>query len=193
MNHSCRPGPLLSFWCVDMSRSGILCSVLIIHQPRAAVTHGAAPYTWKHIFFTILSSINTFSTTLVQIQWKMLFLDCRLMMAAVSLVTGCLPKCRIRKQEKGSSVASQTSCCRGHYALSTPCVSRTEETWVLRWGNKLPVSICIKHSERENGAVNYLLRKTLPCCFHWQVRLQMLRCLTYAAEKTISASSLLLN
>lgn len=47
-----------------------------------------------------------------------------------------------------SSVARLTSCCCGNYALRMPCVSLTEETWLLRWRDKLPVSICIKRGER---------------------------------------------
>ncbi len=168
----------------------------LFNQPWATVTHNVSlralkkPLIFSHLVVNQYCEFNSSPETVGKkcyLQtgewWWLQYL----------LVTARLQKCLTRNQGKTGSVAMLTSCCCGHYALSMPCVSLTGETWALRWGNKLPVSICIQHRERENGDVNYLLRKMLPCCFRWQVRLQMLSHLAYAAEKTISASSLLLN
>lgn len=51
MNHICRPGPLLSFWCVDMSRSGILCSVLIIQPALSCCDSWCLSVYFKTNFF----------------------------------------------------------------------------------------------------------------------------------------------
>lgn len=59
----------------------------------------------------------------------------------------------------------------------------TEETRVLIWGDKLPVPKCIQHREGKNGKVNYLLRKTLPCCSRWQVRRHMCSRLEASSKK----------
>lgn len=93
-------------------------------------------------------------------------------MATMAAIATCHRQfARVHQKNRGGgemggmgSVARLTSCCCGNYALRMPCVSLTEETWLLRWRDKLPVSICIKRGERREKKMVLLIIYWGKCC-----------------------------